>query len=737
MARVSAWLVATFRELKRRRVFRVAAAYAVSSWLLLQIADVVFPAIGLTGTAMTMLVALLAIGFPVALVLGWRYDLGPDGLVRTRPAVATGTTALNSGDYLLLGVLLAAVGLAAVSMYSRIGTDELPATNPGAREQAPTIAVLPLVNMSNDPENDYFADGLTEELLNVLAQLDALKVIGRTSSFAFKNKQEDLRDIGEALNASYLLEGSVRQSGDRIRVTAQLINAADGSHLWSNTFDRDAGEIFAIQSSIAAAVVNELQIPLLSENQLRTHQSRNFGAYDRYLAGNSNLRKRDLDSLRRSVALFKEAIAVDSEFAPAYAALAIAYIQMHVNYGEMEFNAAFGQAQASIESALALDPESSDAYFAMAMLNHWSWQLGGRDPLDKDAADQAYRHALAISPNNADASKQYANFLANTGRRHAAIEYANRALELDPLAPNSHRFVGGLYEGIAKFDEARRFYVKETELYPTKPVGYLSLASLAIRADGDLVSGMEWARRAADLHLGSAANSLARIWLDLDDYDKALEIYEQIRSESMEARWVEQLYLGNYQAALDIRRAALAQHVAPPANDYRYVGRLAVFAGDFNLARDMLEKADPRLLEKPPFITVRSLSEVVCLAIAYQNLGEPERATQLIDSALDLVARSERMGTQGYGFADARLLALQGNTVAALDALESAIDAGVRSTWFADRWPRPGRDPALASLHGDDRFQPLIRALDRDLAEQRLQVIGAAVVFVSDDRVRQ
>ncbi|MDJ0813393.1 MAG: hypothetical protein QNJ23_06680 [Woeseiaceae bacterium] len=697
----------------------------MSAWLLLQIADVVFPAIGLTGSAMTMLVVLLAIGFPVALILGWRYDLGPEGLVRTRPAVATGTTALHSGDYLLLGALLAAVGLAAVGMYNRIGADGASPPIPSARGEAPTIAVLPLVNMSDDPENDYFADGLTEELLNVLAQLDGLKVIGRTSSFAYKDKQDDLREIGEALDANYLVEGSVRQSGDRIRVTAQLINAADGSHLWSDTFDRDTGEIFAIQSSIAAAVVNKLQVPLLSASQLRTHQSRSFNAYDRYLAGNSNLRNRDLDSLRRSIALFKEAIAIDSEFAPAYAALAIAYIQMHVNHAEMELDVAFGQARAAIESALALDPESSDAFFAMAMLNHWSWQIGGRDPLDRDAADQAYRQALAISPNNADATKQYANFLVNTGRIHAAIEYANRALELDPLAPNSHRFAGALYEGVANFDEARRLYLLETEMHPAKPVGYLSLASLAIRADGDLASGMEWGRRAAEVHFTSAANSLARIWLDLEDYDKAREIYEQIRSASMEARWVEQLYLGNYQAALEIRRAGLAQHLTPPSTDYRYVGRLATFAGDFGLARDMLGKADPRLLESPPFITARNLPEVTCLAIAYQHLGEPDRATQLIDSALDVIAGAERMGTQGYGFSDARLLALRGETDAALNAFEAAIDSGVRSTWFADRWPQPGRDPAFASLHDDERFIALLHALDRDRAEQRLQVIGA------------
>ena len=518
----------------------------------------------------------------------------------------------------------------------------------------------------------------------------------------------------------------MRQSGGRIRVTAQLIDAEDGSHLWSDTFDRDAGDIFAIQSSIAAAVVKELQIPLQSTNQLRTHRSRNFGAYDRYLAGNSNIRKRSLETLRQGIALFKEAIAIDSEFAPAYAGLAIAYIRLHVNYGEMEFDAAFGQAQAAIESALSLDPESSDAYFAMAMLKHWSWQLGGRDPLDQDAADQTYRQALAISPNNAEASKQYASFLLNTGRTHAAIEFASRALELDPLAPNSNRFVGALYERLANFDEARRFYAREAEINPSSPVGYWGLASLAIRSEGDLVSGMQWGRRATDLHFESGANSIARIWLDLDDYDKALEIYEQIRSTSMEARWVERLYLGDYQAALDIRRAGFAQHVTPPANDYRYMGRLATFTGDFALVREMLEKADPRLLESPPFITVRNLPEVVCLVIAYQNLGEQDNAAELIKTALDVISRSERMGTQGYGFADVRLLALQGNADAALDALESAISAGVRSTWFAQRWPRPERDPALVSLYDDERFRSLIAGLNRDLAEQRQAIIGSA-----------
>lgn len=339
--------------------------------------------------------------------------------------------------------------------------------------------------------------------------------------------------IGRSLRATHLLEGSVRQSDDTIRVTAQLIEVQGATHLWSDTFDRELGDLFAIQTSIARAVVDQLKLPLLEADPIKVNRSRDFQAFDRYLAGKANVRSRTLEGTRKGVALFNEAIALDNEFAPAHANLALAYLRLHVNYDAMTFDDAFGQAEAAIESALRMDPESAEAHSALAVLRQWTWQLAGRDELRRSAADQAYRDALAINPNDADTNKFYASFLSNTGQKYAAIEYARRALEIDPIAPNANAFLGAKHEQLGEFEEAERLYLQEIRVNPKNALGFSAMASLSATAAGDLAQAVSWLKRAIAIPHPEARGVLARLYLDLGSYDKAQVLFDEIRNESI------------------------------------------------------------------------------------------------------------------------------------------------------------------------------------------------------------
>jgi TolB-like protein/tetratricopeptide (TPR) repeat protein len=573
--------------------------------------------------------------------------------------------------------------------------------------------------MSGNPDNEYFADGLTEELLNVLAKVSGLKVIGRTSSFAFKGANEDLTKIGKALRATHLLEGSVQQSGDTIRVTAQLIEVEGATRLWSDQFDRPVGDLFAIQTSIATAVVEQLRIPLLEVDAIRVNRAQNFQAFDRYLAGKSNIRLRSLEGIRKGVALFKEAIALDDEFSPTYSNLALAYLRLHVNHGEMDFDDAFGQAEAAIQSALSMDPGSAEAYAALAVLRQWTWQLAGRDEVNRSAADQAYRDALRINPNDPDTNRFYANFLTNTGQQYAAIEYARRAVEIDPIAPNGNLFLGAMHEQLGEFDEARRLYLQETKVNPKGPRGYEQMASLFATAFGDLAEAGSWLGKTAEIPHESAKGTLARLYMDIGHHTEALALIEQIRNDSFEARWLEKLYLEEYEAAHQILTTRLHRKSSPVRNDYRFAGRAACLAGDHAAAADLLGKSDQRLLSDEIGINSSSVLDAVCLARSLQAIDRADQATQILNALLRYFEETPRLGSQGYGFEDTHVYLLLGQTEDALSAFETAVQQGVRTTWFSERWPRPNKDPILAPLQTTERFRTALEVIEADLEAQR------------------
>ncbi len=462
--------VSLIAELKRRNVLRVAALYLVAAWVLLQVGELLFGLLGLPAWSNKLLFAALVLGFVPALIFSWVYELTPEGLKREheveRNASITGETARKL-DLIVVGLLVVAIVVVAVERFIPrtapvpAATDaESGASSAEAPVQAAakSIAVLPFVNISGDTGNEYFADGLSEELLNLLAKIPDLRVAARTSAFKFKGEKIDVKDVARQLNVAHILEGSVRKSGNRVRITAQLIKAADGYDLWSQTYDRTLDDIFAVQDDIAGEVVKALKLTLLGPTPVPRSKPVDSEAYNLALQGRFFLERRGQKDLERAVEYFRRSLERDPGYAPSWAGLSLAYARQ-ADLGYVPAADGFRRARDAAEKALALDPQLADAHLAMG------WIYGKYD-WDWAAADASILRALELEPGSAEVLR-LAGVQAHTlGRWNEAIDLANKAIERDPLRPNSYSYLGNVFLAVERDTEAEAAYRKALELDP-------------------------------------------------------------------------------------------------------------------------------------------------------------------------------------------------------------------------------------------------------------------------------
>ncbi len=431
-------MASVWGELKRRNVVRVAVAYVIVGWLILQSADVLVPLLTLPEWVGRLIFLLLLVGFPLALFFAWAYELTPEGLKKEKDVDRSESITHITGrklDFVIISVLLVALALFAVERFVLLPDRESAIEAPKeivATEVQHSIAVLPFVNMSDDPGNEYFSDGLSEEILNLLVKIPALKVIGRTSSFAFKGKDVDLREIGQALGVKTLLEGSVRKSGERVRITAQLIDVSDGSHIWSETYERTMTDIFALQDDVAAAIIDALQIHV-GANPTRGRPTENTEAYALFLKARASF---NMFEFQDAKAFLLKAIELDPKFAEAYEFLAYGYwsetgdMFTSVEGQKLTFNAA--------AKALALDP---DLVFAQAL-----YQSGNIETWSYLGEIEAFERAARQQPGNPTVLRLLGWNLLETGYLQEALRVAERFVELDPLSPAAnYRLFESLY----------------------------------------------------------------------------------------------------------------------------------------------------------------------------------------------------------------------------------------------------------------------------------------------------
>ncbi len=472
-------------ELKRRNVYKVAIAYAVVAWLLMQVASQIFPFFEIPNWAVRLVVLLLVIGFPVAVILAWAFELTPEGIKRAEDVDRPAEHGLKSRAWIYIAAIGAAfsIGLFFVGRFTASRTlsgESGQPSAPAASTPQKSIAVLPLLNESGDPGDEYFSDGLSEELIAALAQISGLKVIGRSSSFRFKDRKEESKTIGEKLGVTTLLEGTVRKQREKVRIVAELINAADGIELWSRTFDREVKDIFAVQAEIAKAVAASLELTLLgTKDAAATNAStKSVEAHNAYLQGHFYFARRNLEDYRRAVGFFDQAIRLDPNYALAYAERSEAwtFIADLSNEQQKEARAA---ARKDAENAVAIDPDLAEAHAALGWVRffaEWKFTEGLAE----------LRRAKELSPGNPTANDLLARVVVYLGQIHEAETLARQAIELDPLAYLARDNLARILVAEGKLDEADAAARKAAELQPTGAGSHRWQVLVAmLRGDGE------------------------------------------------------------------------------------------------------------------------------------------------------------------------------------------------------------------------------------------------------------
>lgn len=491
-------MAAFFTELKRRHVFKVAAAYVVTGWVVAQAAEFLLENFTAPEWILQALIIVLVLGFPIAVVLAWAFELTPEGVQR------------DSAD-------------AGQPLPEFTG---LPA-EPKVDIPGQSIAVLPFADMSPDRDQEYFSDGLTEELLNLLAKVSGLHVASRTSAFFFKGKQEDIRDIAQKLRVRHVLEGSVRKAGDQLRITVQLIKAQDGYHLWSENYDRSMANVFAIQDEIARAVVESLKPQLLDETPVC--QETSSEAYNLYLQALHCKRQRTTDSLDQAMDLLERAVAIDPEYAPAWALLSSVYA-VRGGSSQAGWEEGVAASRKALKRALELDSEHAGGWISQSQLKsyyEWDWAGAHRD-LEK---------ARALAPNNSDVYVAEARLARSEGRLTESIAFCDQAIALDPLEQDARSDRARALYYLGRLDESEAAFRELMALNPNHHNAFSFLCRI------------QTARGKVDAALSEQIAAQIPFWTE---FNWLLIAYRHRRNEECEARLADFIAANGEEGAFQI-----------------------------------------------------------------------------------------------------------------------------------------------------------------------------------------
>jgi len=623
-------------ELRRRNIFRVAAVYAITAWLLIQIIATVFPILKLPEWSVTLLTVIILMGFPLSIIFAWAFEMTPEGLKRSsevdKSESITHKTAKKINRIAIASLSLVIVFLVTERLFfaNVVAVDE-----DGAVAQEASIAVLPFVNMSSDKENEYFSDGLSEELLNTLARVEDMKVAGRTSSFKFKGQNEDLKQVGQELGVSYILEGSVRKAGSQVRITAQLINVETGYHLWSDTYDRELKDIFAIQEEISRKVLNELKVRLLEEDEteLETIPTGDVEAYQFFLKANQLMANRNITEINQAIELYHDAIRLDPGFAQAHANLAVAYNLQGYN-GNVPFEQVQENMLEYVNRALLLNSDLGEAYGALGL--YYS------NEGDLEQAKNAFNRSLELNPNQPYVYGWLGNVVIEDGGLKEGIELHKKMYELDPLAPLAIYNRGGASMREGKYEEAEAFFLKNLRLNPDYEQTYGGLSFMyAATPFGRLDKSFEYAHQA----------------IQRDSLDSRAYVFLTARSVDMNVEPLADRYLGflkqNFSESFEY--ISIAGYYSWYKDDYSILENdvftyldeneitvhfppfywiLEAYARDtqnIDRALDEFRKFDPALFEPSPGpISLKNYQQALALSEILRMQGDDTRADKLL-----------------------------------------------------------------------------------------------------------
>jgi TolB-like protein/Tfp pilus assembly protein PilF len=701
-----------FNELKRRNVLRVAAGYIAVSWLLIQVVETLFPVFGLSDSSIRLVVIVLTIGFPLIVVSSWLYELTPEGLKKDKDVDRSSAQAHHTGkqlDRAIIIVMAFSLGYFAIDKFvldpARDAKIAETATQKGRTEALVesygerSIAVLPFVNMSDDSSNEYFSDGISEELLNLLAKIPRLRVTSRSSAFSFKGKDISIPLIAAQLGVAHVLEGSVRKAGNKVRITAQLIEARSDVHLWSETYDRELSDIFAVQDEISAAIVRALKISLGLKGGVapRATATANTDAHEAFLRGRYLVIQRTGESIDNSILEFEKAVDLDPDYAQAHAELAMATLLSSL-YGEKDEDEALSEAGPHVVRALALDSSLAEAQAAAGFLSVIENGFG------EESAGYLEK-AVEINPNYSDAYNWLADSYAQSvpPKYKKAIAARAKAVQLDPLSQRAlHNYVRDLIDR-NRADEADEILEKLSTMDPAKyahqmgyrkAVGGKSAYNLLGYLDHLLLKPESKSNRA-----------LFRTFLAELGFDKeAKAVFE-------EPRWMTLIKLGQIDEALAFAQAKLAEDP-----DSQWFTNLVAFtqpyAGKFEQARPTWEEW---WLEDPGWLS--NTDQLAAFIAIRRHAGEEDQVGELLDVMRERASWLKEgemtvMGMADYGLGLADFLA--GEREQGLAMIKEAVEFG----YFV-----PRNAAFLQSLYDDPGYAPIQTILQALIQRERARFL--------------
>ena len=701
-----------FDELKRRNVFRVAIAYLIAAWLVLQVADLVLENIAAPDWVMQVFMLLFALGFPFVLIFSWAYELTPEGLKREKEVDRTRSVTHQTGkklNQITIALLVVVILVVAAErlLVPHSGDSAVPTEAGGTPDRS--IAVLAFEDLSQDGDQEYFADGLSEELLNVLAQNPDLQVAGRTSSFAFKGQNKDLREIGELLNVAHILEGSVRKAGNRIRVTAQLISAEDGYHLFSESYDRDLTDLFAVQDELAARISEALHTELIGTTSVQEVTETEIAAYDLYLAAREKIHSRDPAEMYAAIDFLDRALAMDPDYAPAMAQKALAIFLLSDNegsYGDIPTEEAVATARPLVNRALELDPRLAEAHAISALIMD-------AENVDVDERIALLRHALDLNPSLDNARNWLSSDLGEAGRNEESIALLESIVERDPMFGPAFTNLVTNYSRSRQFDNANSLIGRVERIVGDTPDVHVSWGNVA-RHQG------RHAEAIRHLRLAYAANpnaTITRIFYRLA-LERIGETEEILEIGDPDGRIIALMQTGQPEEAMAIVDRFMATGDLQEVLSATAYG--LVRTGDYErlirLVNDNYDSLD-ELLAEASRVTSLSTGYLGPLAYAYQQLGMDAESTAVLaamDRAIEAqIRRSPDFEPVLYG--QSQRAALAGDRDALLANARKIADQGAADV-------QAFNDPMFQAYEDDAEFQAIVAEIVKRGNDERAKL---------------
>ena len=708
-------------------MLRVAAAYALVAWILVEAGSVLLPTFGAPEWFFKIYVILVLAGFVMAIIIAWIFEVTPDGVKLERDVDRSAYEPKSRGgmNRIIIALLVVALGISITFNVTGMRGDAL---DLGGTVAYNSIAVLPFTSRSTNEENRFFADGIHDDILTRLAEIKSLRVTSRTSVNEYRDTTRNLRQIGENLGVATIVEGAVQRVGDQVRITVQLIDAATDEHIWAAAYDRvlTIESLFEVQSEISRQIAASLHAALTPEQEIRlaTMPTHNIEAYAAYVKARDNLLQRNFATLVDARRQFEHAIELDPNYGQAHAALAETILVTLSNHRSIPPNEAFSIASKHIEEALRIDPQMPQAYAARGLLETMQWEATRLGTGNLNAAS-SFETAIRLNPSLANAYIWFASLRLDEGAVQESIDLLTKALTIDPLSRIPYVNLPSSLAMEGQNERTTALLLQAIGIFPdwATPYNYLSnhLQGLG-RLDEAIAWGLIEATLSEDPMTGG---NLIGIYQDFGDAEAISRFMSVFPKEHPlypigqgYSHYMNKDYAGTLALLDNIGDLALY----PPGFVYPLMVGAAIMTGDFDRAYDVLMTGNPTLAEDAEMTVGRNnVGAAILLAYIEQQRNHPRQARRLLEQAEPVIRALPRLGMTGHGIKDVQILTLQGRPHAAIEALAEAVEEGFVSSQKFDVWTFDD-DPIIAPLHSDPRFEALRRRMHDSIERMRRNV---------------